>query len=145
VKKIVVLLAVAIATFVAAVALCQEAAVVTPKDIAEGVGSVVDATKTGSWIAISASVVALLGNLFRLPALGGITKKIPKRWRIVVPIVLGACAGLLGGVVGGMTWTEAIIAAVFTGPSAVFAHEAFVESLLGKRHKKEAAASGDGA
>ena len=121
-----------VVTFIApAMALAQDAAT-APGDVVQNVGAVVDAVRSGGAIAIAAAVIMLLVNLFRAPWLGGLTKKIPKRWRIAIPVMLGGVAGILSGIMGGMPWTEAVMVGLFSGPTAVFAHEAIVEAILGK-------------
>ena len=64
-------------------------------------------------------------------------KKIPKRWRIAIPIMLGGVAGILSSIVGGMPWIEALMVGLFSGPTAVFAHEAVVEAILGQSKSRE--------
>lgn len=112
----------------------------TPKDVAESVGNVIDATRTGSWIAIVGGVIMLLLNLFKLPQLGGLTKKIPGRWRLVIAVILGGVGGILAGISGGMPWYEAIAIGLFSGPTAVFAHEAVLNTIMGADDKKKAEA-----
>ena len=113
-----------------------------PKDVAKSVGNLIDATRTGSWIAIVGGVIMLLLNLLRLPQLGSLTKKIPRRWRLVVAVALGGVGGILAGIAGGMPWYEAVAVGLFSGPAAVFSHEAVLNTILGKRDKKAAEAQG---
>lgn len=113
----------------------------TPKDVAESVGNLVDATRTGSWIAIVGGVIMLLMNLFKLPQLGSLTKKIPGRWRLVIAVILGGVGGILASIAGGMPWYEAIAVGLFSGPTAVFAHEAVLNTIMGKDEKKKAEAN----
>ena len=113
----------------------------TPKDVAESVSGLIDATRTGSWIAIVSGVITLLLNLFKLPQLGALTKKIPGRWRLVIAVVLGGVGGILAGISGGMPWYEAVAVGLFSGPTAVFTHEAVLNTIMGTRDKKKAAAA----
>ncbi len=113
-----------------------------PKDVADSVGNLIDATRTGSWIAIVGGVIMLLLNLLRLPQLGSLTKKIPRRWRLVVAVALGGVGGILAGISGGMPWYEAVAVGLFSGPTAVFSHEAILNTVLGKRDKKAAESTG---
>lgn len=92
----------------------------------------IDAVSSGKVIAIAAAAIMLLVNILKQPWAGGYMAKIPKRWRILIPIVLGGVAGILSSVVGGMPWFQALIIGLFTGPTAVFAHEAVIEALFGK-------------
>lgn len=112
------------------------AAAVTPADVAESTGAVIDAVRAGTWIGIAAAVIMLLMNLFRLPALGGLVKKIPARWRIAIPILLGGVAAVLSSVAGGLPWYEALSVGLFTGPVAVFKNEAVFNAILGRRGKR---------
>ena len=113
----------------------------TPKDVTDSVSGLIDATRTGSWIAIVGGVIALLLNLFRLPLLGSLTKKIPGRWRLVIAVVLGGVGGILTGIAGGLPWYEAVAVGLFSGPSAVFAHEAVLNTIMGVREKKKTEAN----
>lgn len=106
------------------------------------VGEVVDAVDSGSAIAIVAAVIMVLVNLLKAPWLGGLVKKIPPRWRIALPVVLGGVAGILSSVVLGMTWTQAIMIGLFSGPTAVFAHEAVVEAIMGRSKSRKQEPSG---
>lgn len=107
-------------------------------DVVRDVGGVLDAVRSGSAIAIAAAVIMLLVNLFKAPWLGGLVKKIPKRWRIAIPIMLGGVAGILSNIMGGIPWAEALMVGLFSGPTAVFAHEAVVEAILGRSRTRTA-------
>ena len=113
-------------------ALAQEAATATAGNVVQDAGAVIDAVRTGSAIGIAATVIMLLINLFKAPWLGGLVNKIPKRWRVAIPILLGGVAGILTNIGGGLSWPEALMVGLFSGPTAVFAHEAVVEAILGK-------------
>ena len=73
---------------------------VAEPDLGKDVGDLIDAVRSGRAIAIAAAVIMILVNLFKLPWLGGLTKKIPKRWRIAIPIILSGVAAILMGIVG---------------------------------------------
>ena len=113
-------------------AIAQEVATTAGGDVVQDAGAVIDAVRTGSAIGIAAAVIMLLVNLLKAPWLGGLVKKIPKRWRVAIPILLGGVAGILANITGGIPWTEALMVGLFSGPTAVFAHEAVVEAILGK-------------
>lgn len=100
-------------------------------DVLVSVGQLVDAVRAGSAIAIAGAIIMILTQLFKLPLLGGVMKKIPARWRIAVPILLGGVAGILANIAGGLPWLEALLVGLFSGPTAVFAHEAVIEAMLG--------------
>lgn len=51
--------------------------------------------------------------------------------------MLGGVAGILSSIVGGMPWIEALMVGLFSGPTAVFAHEAVVEAILGQSKSRE--------
>ena len=114
------------------VALAQEPPTSPTGDVVQDVSAVIDAVRSGSAIAIAAAIIMLLVNLFKAPWLGGIVKKVPKRWRIAIPIMLGGVAGILSNILGGIPWAEALMVGLFSGPTAVFAHEAVVEAILGR-------------
>lgn len=131
-KPILAISAFALTIMIPVVALAQPEATATASDVVHNVGTVIDAVRSGSAIAIAAAVIMLLVNLFKAPWLGSLVKKIPKRWRIAIPIILGGVAGILTNVIGGVPWTEALMVGLLSGPTAVFAHEAVVEAILGK-------------
>jgi hypothetical protein len=131
-KRILWISAFALAFLGASLVLAQEAVTTPVGDVAQDVGAVIDAVHSGSVIAIAAAVIMLLTNLFKAPWLGGLVKKVPKRWRIAIPIILGGIAGILSSILGGMPWLEALMVGLFSGPAAVFAHEAIVEAILGQ-------------
>lgn len=106
-------------------------------DVIENVEGTIGAVRTGSWIAIASALITLLLTLMRLPALGSLTKKIPTRWRVPTVLILGALAGVLSNMVGGVPWHEALSVALFTGPTAVFHNEFFLNSVLGRRAKRK--------
>jgi len=106
------------------------AAADVPPDL--GVGALVDAAKLGKVLPIIAAAIMVLVNLFKSPALGGLVAKIPARLRVIIPIALGGVAGILSSVIGGMSWPEALVVGLLSGPSAVFLHEGFVEALMGQ-------------
>ena len=92
------------------------------------------------------AIIAILMNLLRLPALGSLTKKIPRRWRIVTVVALGGVAGILASITAGVPWAEAIAIGLFSGPSAVFQHEAIKNGLMATADKRAAAnVNGQGA
>ena len=136
-KKILAFCAFALVLLGASAALAQEATTTPTGDVVGNVGAVIDAVRSGSAIAIAAAIIMLLVNLFKAPWLGGLVKKIPKRWRIAIPIILGGVAGILSNIVGGMPWIEALMIGLFSGPTAVFAHEAVVEAILGQSKSRE--------
>jgi hypothetical protein len=111
-----------------------------PPDIGDHVGRVIDAVRSGSAIAIAAALIMLLVDLFKAPWLGGVVKMIPKRWRIAVPIILSGIAGVLSDILGGLPWQEALLVGLFAGPTAVFAHEAVVEAILGHARSRDSIA-----
>ena len=137
-RKIVVCSAFALVFFSSWLALAQEPAATPSGDVVRDVGAVIDAVRSGSAIAIAAGIIMLLVNLFKAPWLGGLVKKIPSRWRVAIPVLLGGIAGVLSSVLGGMPWPEALMVGLFSGPTAVFAHEAVVEAILGKSKSRSA-------
>ena len=114
------------------IGLAQEPAPSPSGDVLKDVGSIIDAVRSGKGIAIAAAIIMLLTNLFKLPWLGGLVKKIPSRWRIAIPILLSGVAGILAKITMGMPWGESLMIGLFSGPMAVFAHEAVVEAILGR-------------
>jgi len=137
-KRILAVSAFALVFFGSWVALAQDVATTPTGDVVTDVGAVIDAVRSGSAIAIAAGIIMLLVNLFKAPWLGGLIKKIPKRWRIAIPIMLGGVAGILSNIMGGIPWVEALMVGLFSGPTAVFAHEAVVEAILGRSKTRSA-------
>lgn len=95
----------------------------------------------GGTIATVGAAIMLLVELLRSPRFGRLVELIPKRWRIAVPVVLGGIAGILSSVAGGVSWQEAMYIGLFAGPTAVFAHEAVVEAILGDARRREGTAN----
>ena len=114
-----------------ALVLAQPDAGQPPEELGKHVGAVIDAVRSGSAVAIAAAMIMLLVDLFKAPWLGSVFKKVPKRWRIAIPIILSGIAGVLSNVLGGIPWQEAVVVGLLAGPTAVFAHEAVVEAILG--------------
>jgi len=88
-------------------------------------------------IVVAAVVITTLTSLFKDPRLGGLVRKIPKRARIVIPLLLSVAAGLLSNVALGLPWEEALQVTLFSGPSAVFLNHDIVHNLLGVEHKEK--------
>lgn len=98
---------------------------------------VIDAIRSGSAIAVAAVAVTLLVDLLKSPWLGGLASRVPRRWRVAFPVALGGIAGILSDVVGGLPLQEAVFVGLFSGPTAVFAHEAVVEAILGRSRTRD--------
>lgn len=96
--------------------------------------------KALQWAGISGGIIMSVVDLWRSTRLGWLIERIPRRARIVVPVALSGIAGILSSVAGGMSVPEAILIGLFAGPTAVFAHEAVAEALLGQAGPKEGAA-----
>lgn len=101
---------------------------VEPVDVPSGVGQVLTAYQAGGWLAAGAAAVMLLTLLLRIL---GLLDRIPKRWRVVVPLALGCVSALLAAVAGGMDWGQAALIAFLTGPAAVGLHQGIARSLMG--------------
>lgn len=101
------------------------------QDVATAAGSMIDAVRTGQWLAGLAILVTLLTAALRRPWAGRLLDRLPKRTRVLVPLLLGCLAALLTGLAGGVPWTEAMALAVLTGPSAVALHQGVARSVLG--------------
>ena len=124
--------------------------VVDPAAVMEQGQQAINALQTGQWLIGAAALITMVINVLRREEIriGKLTvpnpfskmlNRIPKRWRILVPILLGAVAGVLHSVASGGTWLESVVVALFTGPSAVFGHEAVVEAMLGKAKSRDGA------
>lgn len=96
--------------------------------------ALIDSVRTGGWIVISLAVVNLATSLLKQTPL---LSWVPKRWRIAIPVVLGGIAGILSNVIGGVPPLEALWVGLFSGPGAVFAHEAVTEAVLGRSSSRQ--------
>lgn len=94
---------------------------------------------TGNWIAFSAAIITVIVNLMKNIKIDKIAfvKKIPARWRIAIPIILGAISGILSNICGGESISSAIYIGLFSGPSAVFLHEAVFEAIFGQSKTRQ--------
>lgn len=101
----------------------------------------IDAYQTGGLLALLAVITTGLTALLRKPWAGNLLERLPKRARILVPLVLGCIAAMLTAVVGSTSWAEAIILAFLTGPTAVALHQGIARSLLGIQSPTTQAAS----
>jgi hypothetical protein len=84
-------------------------------------------------LAIVGTTIMCVVHLMRLQLLGRVFEHIPRRWRIAVPVILTGVAGILWRVMNGeQSVHEAVYVGLFAGPTAVFAHEAVIEAILGR-------------
>ncbi len=100
----------------------------TVTEVVEGVGTVVDAYRVGGWLAALAALVVLLTALVRKV---GWLDELPKRLRVLIPLVFGCLAAGLYAAAAGAGWLEALCLALLTGPSAIALHQGIARSLLG--------------
>jgi hypothetical protein len=100
--------------------------------------ALVDATKTGSLIAVVGALITMLVSLLRSPRTGALVQLIPARWRVLVPVGLAILAGLLGYLGTDMSLAEVLMVAFFAGPAAVFGHETVNEAIRGQRFSRAA-------
>lgn len=84
-------------------------------------------------LAVGPAISFLIG-LSRKIVIGGssLWDKVPKRLRVLIPMVAGAVAGCLGDVTVGVMWKDAVMGALFIGPQALATRELFWKSALGK-------------
>jgi hypothetical protein len=88
---------------------------------------------TGQYVMGASVVIMIFVSLFKQRKLGGLVKKVPRRWRGAVPVVLGGIAGMLAAIAGGMSWEQAVYIGCISGPGAIFGHEVVVHALFGKK------------
>jgi hypothetical protein len=110
----------------------------TSQDVVDAGKKVADAWYTKSFPAIAGAVIFLLLTLFRLPALGALTTKIPTRVRVLAVVGLSLLAAVLDAVALGAPWGQALWGVLASSSTAVFANELIRESILGKRSQKVA-------
>lgn len=96
--------------------------------------ALINAARTGGWIAISLAIVNLTTSLLKQTPL---LSWVPKRWRVAIPVVLGGVAGILSSVLGDVPPLEALWVGLFSGPGAVFAHETVTEAILGRSSSRQ--------
>jgi hypothetical protein len=96
------------------------------------VGALIDATNAGSALGVCAALILVICEVIKRPWAGAVWQRVPKRWRIALPILLSGVAGALTSIVAGVHWREALVVALLSGPSAVFLHEAIIKALLGR-------------
>jgi hypothetical protein len=80
-------------------------------------------------------LITLLVGLFRVRATGAPLLKVPARYRALVPGLLGVLVGVLV-FLGGAPAQEALVIALYSGPTAVFAHETVAEGLFNRRRTR---------
>ena len=92
----------------------------------------VDLAKAGSWLLFVQAVIMTLCDLLKLPALGGLFNKIPPRFRLTLPIVLGGIAGILTNVAAGTAVVDAIVGALVYGAGSAAFRQAMVKMIMGR-------------
>jgi len=102
-----------------------------PMDAFQSASQAVDAARTGQWLVVSTVIVLFLTRALKTPAFGAIMARMPKRARILVPVVLGGVAAVLSSLSSGAPWLESVLVGA-SGPLAVFAHEFLFESVIAK-------------
>lgn len=115
---------------------------VSLRDVLKGLGTTWDLLKAGRWLATVSALLSIIMSVFKSSHLGKYLKKIPKRWRIIIPSLAGVLLSLFAKIaVPGFTWTEVVLYGVLTGPGAVYFHTLIVHGLLGKEHADPARTS----
>lgn len=104
-------------------------------DFSQALQKLGEAISGGKAMLIAAALVWLLFAAFKSDALGGLTAKIPKRWRAPAVLALGLLAALLDKLALGASAGEAIKVA-FSGAVAIAAHEGLIEPATGARDKQ---------
>lgn len=107
----------------------------TGDEVVQAAQKVEEAWHSRSFPAIAGAVIFLLLALFRLPLFGSLTSKIPQRIRILAAVGLSLVAAFFQVVALGASWGDALMNILGTAPTAVFANELIVESILGKRYQ----------
>ncbi len=106
---------------------------VTFMTIFTDIQSGVDLAKAGSWLLFIQAIIFLLCDLMKFPVLGNLFNRVPPRFRLTIPIVLGAIAGILTSVAAGQTWVNAIVGAFVYGAGAVGFRQAVMKMVFGKK------------
>jgi len=122
------------ALFWSALALAQD---VVP-EIGEQIGAVIDAARAGQWVLFSALIVwVVVWVLQQKWFFDALWHKVPKRVRVVIPLVLGAAAGVLASIAGGLPWQEALTIGLVSGPAAITKNELLWKAIFGTGAKKD--------
>ncbi len=96
----------------------------------------VDLAKAGSWLLFVQAIIFLICDLMKLSALGNQFNKVPPRFRLTIPVLLGAVAGIITGVASGQTWINAILGAIVYGAGAISFRQALAKLIMGKKLNK---------
>ena len=84
---------------------------------------VINASRTGKALLIISTVITLLTQLTKSRVLGNLMSNLPKGIRVLVPMALGLASAVVSNLIGGMNWTEALIAGLGGGYLAVSNYE----------------------
>ncbi|WP_394845203.1 hypothetical protein LZC95_50275 [Pendulispora brunnea] len=84
----------------------------------------------GQWILFSAVII---GAIVRLLKSDTPLPTVPARWRSWLALGLGAVAGVLDAVLGGTSWTQALIDGLAAALTAMAGHDLLVGGLRGGR------------
>lgn len=84
---------------------------------------------TGQALIISTVVAGFVTRLLK----DNLFPRLPREWRLAIPVLAGAAAGIVVSVLGGVPWQEAIVVCLGSGPASVGLHQ-------GAKRAREAAA-----
>lgn len=88
-----------------------------------GLGEAIE-NKGGTFLIIAAAL-SLAMQLLKHPIFGGVMFKLPARLRPLIPVIVGAVAGLMQDMGSGGNWAKAIMGAVMTALPAITMHQTY--------------------
>lgn len=113
----------------------------TPVELIETGKSAWSAFTAGKWALGLGLTLTLVIQLFRTRWLGGLVERIPKRWRVAIPLVLSGLASGALAFAGELSPELAALLAPVVASVSIGAHE-FGESIRGKRQGYRAGRTG---
>lgn len=82
-----------------------------------------------NWPYIASCVILLIVRAAKLPVFGNYWEKIPKKFRPLVPVVMGVLSGVGEAVLAHRPWLPAVLYGVFSGLLAIGADQAITKPL----------------
>lgn len=94
-----------------------------------------------NWPLIAACTILALVRLAKLPLAGNYWEKVPKKFRPLIPVVMGVLSGVGESLLMKRPWLPALLFGVFSGLLAIGADQAITKPLTAKPAEPSAPAA----
>lgn len=103
--------------------------------LAEATTATSDMGKAGALVGICSVIVMVITQFLKSPLLKEVLKKVPKKYRIWVPVGLSGISAGLGAYMMGLGWKEAVGTAVGTAFASVGTYRLVLKKFFGKKQE----------